>query len=215
MPAFVNLPWLTSSDQFLKAMLSGGEAGIQRERNQQQASEAAGQLGLGYSRLGVEQQNTIARLAQAQAEQEAQDRYHQELLKDADARINLSQARMDALHNPFQVMALGNGEVARINKMTGEMQTLQGAREKPAKEPTVSVPILPEGMDPMMVGALGIPTQRITGPVSRMGQYMTHSTSGTGTTKQPQGGYKVGTVYNGLKYLGGDPNDESNWEKRK
>lgn len=29
---------------------------------------------------------------------------------------------------------------------------------------------------------------------------------------EAQGGYKIGTVYNGLKYLGGDLNDQSNWQ---
>lgn len=35
-------------------------------------------------------------------------------------------------------------------------------------------------------------------------------------TRKAQGGYKIGLVYKGgLKYLGGDPNDESSWEKVK
>lgn len=33
------------------------------------------------------------------------------------------------------------------------------------------------------------------------------------TAKTAQGGYKIGTRYNGLKYLGGDPNQEQNWER--
>lgn len=35
----------------------------------------------------------------------------------------------------------------------------------------------------------------------------------SGTGKTAQGGYEIGSIYGGLKYLGGDPNDESNWEK--
>jgi hypothetical protein len=31
--------------------------------------------------------------------------------------------------------------------------------------------------------------------------------------KPAMGGYKVGATYRGMKYLGGDPNDESNWQK--
>lgn len=32
--------------------------------------------------------------------------------------------------------------------------------------------------------------------------------------KSPQSGYKVGKVYGGLRYLGGDINDEANWEAK-
>ena len=31
--------------------------------------------------------------------------------------------------------------------------------------------------------------------------------------KEAVGGYTIGTVYAGLKYLGGDPKDQANWEK--
>jgi hypothetical protein len=31
--------------------------------------------------------------------------------------------------------------------------------------------------------------------------------------RKAMGGYKIGTTYGGLKYLGGDIKDQSNWEK--
>lgn len=33
------------------------------------------------------------------------------------------------------------------------------------------------------------------------------------SAKAAQGGYKIGSSYSGMKYLGGDPNEESNWQQ--
>lgn len=43
----------------------------------------------------------------------------------------------------------------------------------------------------------------------------TEAPGGKSGGKKAQGGYKIGSVYAGLKYLGGDPNVEANWERIK
>jgi hypothetical protein len=41
---------------------------------------------------------------------------------------------------------------------------------------------------------------------------LTTSTGTSSPSKEAQGGYKIGSKYAGLTYLGGDPNDENNWQ---
>jgi hypothetical protein len=37
---------------------------------------------------------------------------------------------------------------------------------------------------------------------------------GAAATKAAQGGYAIGSIYSGMKYLGGDPNDAANWQAK-
>lgn len=59
-------------------------------------------------------------------------------------------------------------------------------------------------------------TQTKTSPMEELRQREAQKNQGKDAKAAPkaQGGYKIGVVYKGgLKYLGGDPNSESSWEK--
>ena len=168
MPAFVQLPWLTGSDQFLKAMLSGGEAGVARERLAQQADESAGQIGLGYARLGADERQTAARLAQAQAEQSAQELYRQEELKREDQRIALSGQRLGAGNSPYQWMNLGNGEVIGVDKYTGQVTGIKPRRED---EAVVTEPIYADEEGRSLAEAMGASGTTVRGTAGAVNRY--------------------------------------------
>jgi len=65
------------------------------------------------------------------------------------------------------------------------------------------------GTDNGLQGAIDKRKQELAG-----GTKASTAVDKTATTKKAEGGYKIDTIYKGgLRYLGGDPNDESSWEK--
>lgn len=200
MPAFDNLSWLPSGDDFLNAIIAGGQMGMQREKlaqdadqfeSSQQRSEPRGG---GGTRMGgggfdpLEQARTAAinneqrRLDSQEAAKARQlelaDNYmrHGDTPLQAYNRANLGQFGIPApaterlTPSPWDTLNLGQGQVARVNSQTGAFQQLQPARPVAEKEATVSVPVFPEGTDPMMARFMGVsPTtyRGTAGAVSR------------------------------------------------
>lgn len=164
MPPFVNLPWLNSSDQFLQAMLAGGKAGLEREQMKNDlAREAIRSFRLGG---GGPAANPLSAQAQAWREQ-----YQQSLLDDADKRLELAEERnriSEANAGRFQFLQPGLGQIARGNPITGEVETLQEAREIP-NEPTATLPFY--SGDPMLDALSGVQPVTLRGTVSQLAPY--------------------------------------------
>ena len=142
-------PWNTPPN-FLAAMSGGASAGLQLRgqditaRGQDiAAGEAADRLSLAYQQLASEEQSRaqaarekmdIATAANAIKAQQIDmlNRWHQGQIDAAKAKL----ATPD-LHFGTE------GEITSVDPNTGLITQLRGPREKPAKQPTVTVPLDP------------------------------------------------------------------------
>jgi hypothetical protein len=61
-------------------------------------------------------------------------------------------------------------------------------------------------------GSASVDEQELLNAANGGGSEGTKATEGT-QAKDAEGGYEVGASYNGMTYLGGDPNDETNWKQ--
>ena len=123
---------------------------------------------------------------------------------------------------------VGN-RVVRINPVSGQAEVVFEAPTTPTKEPTFKIPMMKDlmgraetiSMTPTQLRATldTLPefarTNAITQAVLNMpGAGTTNAPVAALTERKAVGGYKIGAVYSGgLKYLGGDPNDEGSWQK--
>lgn len=178
MAAYENLSWLPSSDDFLKAIIAGGEVGVKRQELIQRAFQhgqqsSSGGVGAGFG--GAIRSNALNPLDQARLDSinneekrkgdfearksqqlELADNYmrHGDTPIQAYNRANLGQfglpppvvEKLPA--TPWDTLNLGQGEVARVNSQTGQIENLKGARPVAEKEATLSVPVFPAGYDP-------------------------------------------------------------------
>lgn len=221
MAAFASLPWLTSSDQFLKAIIAGGEAGARNAQLQNQASSGTprfrgGGGGAIVRPSAYEQARTDALKAETQAnaamesEKKAAWDLHNSLISrgatpqeayeqsglgrfdvkqpssplhpvslgrggvgvfndqtgGVDVERNPAEYTPKAAPNPFQVVNIGKGGIVRVNKDTGEVEQVRDQSEAEAKEPVVSVPVYPPGVNPLIAKSMGITPTYVRGPVS-------------------------------------------------
>lgn len=142
-------PWNTPPN-FLAAMSGGASAGLQARgqditaRGQDiAAGEAADRLAMAYQQLAGEEQ------ARAQAAKEKMD--------IATAANAIKAQQIDMLNQWHQAQVAAQraklatpdlhfgteGEITSVDPTTGAITQLRGPREKPAKQPTVTVPLDP------------------------------------------------------------------------
>lgn len=182
MPVNTNLPWLPSSDQFLRAITAGAELGESRARRMDAVSQP--RFGGGGVRFNFPDPLDAARIAALNSKQQRDEAEFQmandafasqaDLLRrgataqeafeqSGVARFGVNQPRFS---NPWQTLNLGSGEVARVNEMTGQLETIQPRRTE--DEVTMSVPIFPPGVNPMVAQALGMQPTTVRGPISQV-----------------------------------------------
>lgn len=219
-------PWINvSPGDFLKAAQSGANIGQQIaematraaiQREQIAASERENAL-----RVSAQQSSSSASRAQAAREAEAsralrewelaqrlqmeQGRFglQEDLLGQrqelAMQRLGLDQDRLDfdklremndqekiAQDRLSPVYRTVENQLVRVDPETGEAESLFTAPYRPSSGGALAE----------LFRAAGAGTELPSAPAATS-----------------SGGYQVGRVYGGLKYLGGDPNNESNWEK--
>lgn len=139
MAVSVSLPWIPSSDQFLRAMVAGGQAGVSaQDRRPRGGGSVSFPTTNPFDQVRAE-------ALRAKMEQEAADRAAKEQAfnlqgdlirrgvspQEAFAEAGLARFGVDEpvrTPNPWQTLSLGRGEVARINNQTGQLETLQQAR---------------------------------------------------------------------------------------
>ncbi len=116
MPAFVPVPWLNSSDQFLHAMIAGGQAGIERARlRQAMMNHGGGNFNAQFIPPGA---GGLSEL----------DKAHLGLL---GAQTEAERAKA-ANETPWTIATGGQGEIMRVNRLTGESQLVSEARPRTA-----------------------------------------------------------------------------------
>ena len=244
MSAYQNLPWIPSSEQFLRAMIAGGERGVQLERLRQSAEPrgiAFGGVSNGPNPLEAARTAAITgeekrKSDQSAAEQKAWELHNSLVSRGATPQQAYEESGLGqfGLKEPevksdVTPISLGRGGVGLFNKSTGtvkiarEPQPASGGAEPRYTGPT-SVDIFgkPAGTARLTLPewakmAPTLPDQvRTNSPVSQYAQWGDQANGATpkfiGTNREAKGGYKIGTVYKGLRYLGGDPHNESNWE---
>lgn len=119
-------------------------------------------------------------------------------------------------------------QVVRINPITGKSDVLYQGPEDPVKEPTFDIPVEPPSIFGQRGASLRLTPTQLQGVVSTLPEYARTNAAtkavlqlaapgagaATPAARGPaQGGYVVGKVYGGLRYLGGNPNEEANWER--
>ena len=152
-------------------------------------------------------------------------------MDDTDAKVEIAGINAKAKLDAAQVAATTRENVAKITKgadagftpkiipMAGGAKLIQlglkrwqyvkGDSKKPLN--ALQLQTLAGGLDPndpnkdlIMKGAETMAVRQLTGKTDKTAP----------AAPQEMGGYKINTVYKGgLKYLGGDPNDESSWQK--
>lgn len=145
---YVQLPWLNFDPMtFLSALDRGTQAGATPAMSAQESSRPRGYIGGGmFDPLEQARANAINQKT-AQESAEAKDKTAADAERKRLISIGVSpdeaaaQSGFDkymkpgAASSPWQTLNLGQGEVVRVNRKTGESDTVQGPREKadPAK----------------------------------------------------------------------------------
>lgn len=251
-------PWLMPRD-YTQASQAGAALGNQVAQRRASINQAAGQLGLGYAQLGAQRAAAGARARQEAAAANALQQFRAQQLQRADVREQFErqrQAQQDAAallrqgESDWQIMNLGNGAVARVNRLSGDVEPLVSARGIPDPLKREKLRSLRqdlrsidsrEGNLNYILSADSLAKKRaaILGDIADLERELgvtetpASVTTGTGTNPpaaaaalQPPralpgatnaspkavGGYRIGVNYGGMKYLGGDPNVEANWE---
>lgn len=140
MPAYVPVPWLNNSDQFMHAITAGSQLGIEKARLREAARAGQGHFNAQFFPPGYGSPSVL-------------DQAHLDLIK-AQTQDELAQA--EAHKNPYHVLSTGQGEIVRVNPMTGESQVILDPR---AHAPFELKPdqVLTQGRE--LLGIIGDPTK--------------------------------------------------------
>lgn len=144
-------PWLKPADA-LGASQAGANLGLQRaqmiteanlaaERLRQAQREAAQRTALGYAELGARERAMASEAALKGSAAEALASYRGQQLADADERLrlmgedlerkkSLAEMRIEGA-NDWQTLNLGQGNVAQINRITGQVRPVLEGRTLP------------------------------------------------------------------------------------
>lgn len=158
MSEFVQLPWLNSSDQFLQAMIAGGQVGLQRQKMQLDANQFNAQMnrpegsrgggggggGSEFDPLRQAQADAITQKSKMDAEEAAakkaaNDRYTWLMDRGATDKeaydqsglksFGVPETRPDTIM-PFEGVNLGQGGVGRFNRQTGKFEIVNNQTPK-------------------------------------------------------------------------------------
>lgn len=105
---------------------------------------------------------------------------------------------------PFEQRQLLNQELIQARDALAMKQIVASSQQKFSADAQLATDGTPAAVDTYV-------QQRMSKLLEALGT--TAPGAQTTSTRKAQGGYEVGSVYAGLKYLGGDPKDEKNWEK--
>lgn len=230
--AFQNLPWLNQSGQFLEAIIQGGRAGLERE-SMAQRERLSDRRGGGSGRFNAQfippggfpgaaqpvaapAPEVAAAVEEIAPPNQSFESFGKKWITNPAGNVVEYVPPVPKLSSPF-----GSAEAGyfAFDPAAGQARQLVPPTPNVARERAFQIPV----MENLMSGPTTVPltanqlnqqfdslpefarTNPITQIVRNLGQQ----------TNQPQmsNGYKPGAVYSGMRYLGGDPNNEKSWEK--
>lgn len=198
MPVVPSFSGYAQTPNLAQAYLGGRRIAVEREAIAQRANEAASRIALARQELAQEAVANEMRLAatqQAQAREAMQAAQEAEIAKSyRDIQLGMAQRKLaldeQSAAMELQEAARGFDMNQRFQKRFSELSATLGPEQAatralleigpqagggftrsvspPQREPTVSVPIYPEGTDPVVARAMGIPATTVRGSVNQL-----------------------------------------------
>lgn len=186
-------------DQYRQQELANARSRIGESQNALQARIALGQQGLALRSQGLDEAQKRFEESQKTAKEREDDRQAQREFRNKMAE-QMMQLRENAADRTKGVPHYFTGpKNAQYVVMPGSTNAVPIALPKPPTKPSGS----------LLSGVSNL-AHNLTGRF--LGSPLPTQSDATATNAAPQNPYKVGAQYGKLRYKGGDPNDESNWE---